>query len=117
MIPVASGVRVWIATGHTDMRKGRDGLATLIREHLKKDPFTGHLFVFRGKNASLLKILFWDRTGLCLFTKRIDRGNFFWPRLAEPGSSVTLSPAQPAMLLEGIDWRTPERFWRPLLAG
>jgi transposase len=52
-----------------------------------------------------------------LFTKRIDRGNFFWPRLAEPGDSVTLSPAQLAMLLEGIDWRTPERFWRPLLAG
>jgi len=67
--------------------------------------------------ASLLKILFWDGTGLCLFTKRIDRGNFFWPRLAEPGDSVTLSPAQLAMLLEGIDWRTPERFWRPLLAG
>ena len=80
-------------------------------------PHSGHLFVFRGKNASLLKILFWDGTGLCLFTKRIDRGNFFWLRLAEPGSSVTLSPAQLAMLLEGIDWRTPERFWRPILAG
>jgi transposase len=110
-------VKVHLALGHTDMRKGLDGLATLIQEHLKKDPFSGHLFVFRGKNASLLKILFWDGTGLCLFTKRIDRGNFFWPRLAEPGSSVTVSPAQHAMLLEGIDWRTPERFWRPLLAG
>jgi transposase len=84
------------------MRKGLDGLATLIQEHLKKDPFSGHLFVFRGKKVSLLKILFWDGTGLCMFTKRIDRGNFFWPRLAEPSDSVTLSPAQLAMLLEGI---------------
>jgi transposase len=117
MIVLPAGVKVHLALGHTDMRKGLDGLATLIQEHLKKDPFSGHLFIFRGKNASLLKILFWDGTGLCLFTKRIDRGNFFWPRLAEPGSSVTLSPAQLAMLLEGIDWRTPERFWRPLLAG
>ena len=82
MIVAPAGVKVHLALGHTDMRKGLDGLATLIQEHLKKDPFSGHLFVFRGKNASLLKILFWDGTGLCLFTKRIDRGNFFWPRLA-----------------------------------
>ena len=85
MIVVPASVKVHLALGHTDMRKGLDGLATLIQKHLKKDPFSGHLFVFRGKNASLLKILFWDGTGLCLFTKRIDRGNFFWPRVAEPG--------------------------------
>jgi len=65
-------VKVHLALGHTDMRKGLDGLATLIQEHLKKDPFSGHLFVFRGKNASRLKLLFWDGTGLCLFTKRMD---------------------------------------------
>jgi len=117
MIAVPAGVKVDLALGYTDMRKGLDGLATLIQEHLKKDPFSGHLFVFRGKNASLLKILFWDGTGLCLFTKRMDRGSFAWPRMAEPGGSVTLTPAQLAMLIEGIDWRAPERFWRPLLAG
>jgi transposase len=117
MIVVPAGVKVHLALGHTDMRKGLDGLATLIQEHLKKDPFSGHLFVFRGKNASLLKILFWDGTGLCLFTKRIDHGSFWWPRMAEPGGTVTLTPAQLAMLIEGIDWRAPERFWRPLLAG
>jgi transposase len=110
MIVVPAGVKVHPALGHTDMRKGLDDLATLIQEHLKKDPFSGHLFVFRDKNASLLKILLWDGKGLCLFTKRMDRGNFFWRRLAEPGGSVALSPAQLAMLLEGIDWRTPERF-------
>lgn len=58
MIAVPAGVKVHLALGHTDMRKGLDGLATLIQEHLQKDPFSGHLFVFRGKNASLLKILF-----------------------------------------------------------
>src|SRR5712664_3869873 len=63
MIVTPAGVKVHLALGHTDMRKGLDGLATLIQEHLKKDPFSGHLFVFRGKNASLLKILFWDKTG------------------------------------------------------
>ncbi len=63
MIVVPGGVKVHLAMGHTDMRKGLDGLATLIQEHLKKDPFSGHLFVFRGKNASLLKILFLGRNG------------------------------------------------------
>lgn len=117
MIVIPAGVQVHLALGYTDMRKGLDGLATLIQEHLKKDPFSGHLFVFRGKNASLLKILFWDGTGLCLFTKRIDRAKFMWPRTTEPGGTVMLTPAQLAMLIEGIDWRAPERFWRPLLAG
>lgn len=117
MIVIPAGVQVHLALGYTDMRKGPDGLSTLIQEHLKKDPFSGHLFVFRGKNASLLKILFWDGTGLCLFTKRIDRAQFMWPRATEPGGMVMLTPAQLAMLIEGIDWRTPERFWRPLLAG
>ena len=117
MIVVPAGVKVQLALGHTDMRKGLDGLATLIQEQLKKDPFSGHLFVFRGKNASLLKILFWDGTGLCLFTKRLDQGGFVWPRMAGFEGSITLSPAQLAMLIEGIDWRAPERFWRPLLAG
>ena len=117
MSPRVPGTKVYLACQPVSMRLGFDGLAARVAQVLDGDPFSGHLFVFRGKNASLLKILFWDGTGLCLFTKRIDRGNFFWPRLAEPGSSVTLSPAQLAMLLEGIDWRTPERFWRPLLAG
>ena len=84
MIAVPAGVKVHLALGHTDMRKGLDGLATLIQEHLKKDPFSGHLFVFRGKNASLLKILFWDGTGLCLFTAWIMEvfGGRAWRSLA-----------------------------------
>lgn len=63
----------------------------LIQEQLKKEPISGHLFAFRGQNASLLKILFWDGTELCLFTKRIDHGRFVWPRLAEPGEVLAVS--------------------------
>lgn len=117
MMIVPAGVKVHLALGHTDMRKGLDGLAVLVQETLKKDPFSGHLFAFRGRKATMIKILFWDGNGLCLFTKRIDQGRFVWPRLAEPGGSVTLTPAQLAMLIEGIDWRAPERSWRPALAG
>jgi transposase len=85
MIVVPAGVKVHLALGYTDMRKGLDGLATLIQEHLKKDPFSGHLFVFRGKKASLLKILFWDGTGLCLFTNASTAETSSggdWPSLA-----------------------------------
>lgn len=117
MMIVPAGVKVHMALGVTDMRKGMDGLATLVQEVLNKDPFSGHLFAFRGTRANLVKLLFWDGNGLCLFTKRIDRGHFVWPRMTVPGESIPLSPAQLAMLLEGIDWRHPERVWKPAKAG
>ena len=117
MMIIPAGVKVHLALGVTDMRKGMDGLAMLAQEVLKKDPFSGHLFAFRGRRTNLIKLLFWDGTGLCLFSKRIDRGHFVWPRMSVPGESIPLSPVQLAMLLEGIDWRHPERVWRPLRAG
>jgi transposase len=117
MMLMPAGVKVHLALGVTDMRKGMDGLATLAQETLKKDPFSGHLFAFRGRRANMIKILFWDGTGLCLFTKRIDRGHFVWPRVAVPGDTIPLTTAQLAMLIEGIDWRHPERVWRPAKAG
>lgn len=117
MMIVPAGVKVHLALGVTDMRKGLDGLAALVQEHLKKDPFCGHLFAFRGRSASMLKVLFWDGNGLCLFTKRIDQGGFVWPRMVDPGGTIPLSPAQLAMLIEGIDWRSPERVWRPTKVG
>ena len=107
----------WLATDHTDMRKGLDGLATLVQETLKKDPFSGHLFAFRGRKASTVKILFWDGTGLCLFTKRLEQSRFFWPVADEATGSVMLTTAQLSMLIEGIDWRSPEQRWRPAAAG
>jgi transposase len=90
-------VKVHLALGYTDMRKGMDGLAILVQDPLKKDPFSGHLFAFRGKKVSILKVLFWDGNGLCLFTKRIDQGSFVWPVMAGYDGSITLTPAQFAM--------------------
>lgn len=101
------GTRIWLAAGITDMRKGFDGLARLVEEKLSRDPFGGQLFVFRGKRGDLIKALWWDGQGLCLFAKRLERGRFVWPK-AESGACV-VTPAQLSMLLEGIDWRLPER--------
>ena len=114
MIALSAGSRVWLAAGVTDLRKGFDGLAALVQTVLDKDPFSGHLFCFRGRRGDLVKILWWDGDGLCLFAKRLERGRFVWPR-AEQGVAV-LTPAQLSMLLEGIDWRRPERTWRPEVA-
>ncbi len=115
MIPVPTGVRVWLATGHTDMRKGFGGLALLVQETLKRDPHSGNLFVFRGRRGDLIKVLWYDGQGLCLFSKRIDRGRFLWPSPAD--GTVSISTAQLGYLLEGIDWRNPQQTWRPVAAG
>ncbi len=114
MIRVPAG-RIWIAAGITDMRKGFDGLAAIVQETLKENPFSGQLFVFRGKRGDLVKMIWWDGDGLCLFAKRLERGRFIWPQAAN--GSVALSPAQLSMLLEGIDWRRPERTWQPQRAA
>jgi transposase len=115
MIGPPGNARVWLAAGVTDMRKGFDGLATLIQQALTEDPFSGQIFVFRGRRGDLVKLLWWDGDGLCLFAKRLERGRFVWPR-AETGA-VHLTSAQLSMLLEGIDWRRPERTYRPQKAA
>lgn len=115
MIPVPSGARVWLAAGRTDMRKGFNGLSVLAQDVLRQDPFSGHIFVFRGRRGDLIKVLWWDGQGFCLFAKRLERGRFVWPSPAD--GRVAITPAQLAMLLEGIDWRMPKRTWRPSLAG
>jgi len=115
MIPVPAGVRVWLACGHTDMRKGFDGLAMLIQETLKRDPHDGQLFVFRGKRGDLIKLIWHDGQGMCLFAKRLERGRFIWPSTI--GEAVTITAAQLGYLLEGIDWRAPQRSYRPEIAG
>ena len=79
MIPVPSGVRVWIATGHTDMRRGMQGLALQVQEALKRDPHAGDLYIFRGRRGDMAKILWHDGVGLSLYAKRLDRGKFIWP--------------------------------------
>jgi transposase len=114
-IPIPSGSRVWLATGRTDMRKGFDGLALQAQEILKRDPHGGHLFVFRGRRGNLIKVLWHDGQGMCLFSKRLERGRFIWPQPAD--GTVAITPGQLGYLLEGIDWRLPQRTWRPEAAG
>ena len=108
---IPSGTRVWLAAGATDMRRGFDGLAAIVQERLGADPFGGHVFIFRGRRGDLVKMLWWDGDGLCLFAKRLERGRFIWPQATD--GAIHLSAAQLSMLLEGIDWRRPIRTWTP----
>ena len=105
MIPVPSGSRVWLATGHTDMRKGFDGLAALVQDHLHHDPFSGQAFVFRGRAGRLIKVLWWDRDGYCLWYKRLEKGGFRFPAVAAEGATkgVEVKAADLMMILDGVD--------------
>jgi transposase len=119
-VSVPNGAQVWLATGHTDMRKGFDGLALVVQETLKRNPHNGQLFVFRGRRGGLIKVLWYDGQGMCLFAKRLERGRFIWPATAARDGAdctVAITPAQLGYLLEGIDWRLPQRTWRPQAAG
>ena len=108
-------MRVYLAAGATDMRKGFDGLALVVQASLGRDPFAGDLFAFRGRSGNRVKLLYFDEQGLCLFAKRLERGHFVWPTAKD--GTVTLTAAQLAMLLEGIDWRMARRREAPQLAG
>jgi transposase len=116
-MPNGQGTRVWLAAGVTDMRKGFDGLTALVQSQLAQSTgstFSGHVFVFRGRRGDKIKLLWWSGDGLCLFAKRLERGRFVWPQASS--GTVHLTTAQLSMLLEGIDWRRPERTWQPTLA-
>jgi transposase len=82
MIAPPPNMRVWLACGHTDMRRGFDGLSSQVQQQLGQDPFSGQLFVFRGRRGDLIKVLSWDGQGLCLFSKRLEKGRFVWPHQA-----------------------------------
>ncbi|MBP6030990.1 MAG: IS66 family insertion sequence element accessory protein TnpB [Sphingobium sp.] len=115
MIPLPPSTRIFLACGATDMRKGFDGLAVMTQQVLEQSPHSGALFAFRGKRGDLVKLLWYDGQGMCLFSKRMDRGHFVWP--STKTGSVVMTAAQLSMLLEGIDWRRPERTFTPSLAG
>ena len=101
--------------GHTDMRKGMQGLALMVQQSLTRDPHSGDLFVFRGRVGSLVKIIWHDGIGMSLYAKRLEKGRFIWPSAKD--GLVSLSSAQLACLLDGIDWRNPQYSWRPASAG
>ena len=103
MIGPTGAVRVMVATRPVDFRKGAEGLAALVREEMKADPFSGAVYVFRAKRADRVKLIFWDGTGVCLFAKRLEDGKFQWPKIQD--GVMRLSSAQLSALLEGLDWR------------
>ena len=115
MIPVPAGVRVWLATGVTDMRRGMNTLSLQVQEGLGRDPHAGDLYVFRGRRGDLVKILWFDGFGISLYAKRLERGRFPWPSTRD--GALSISAAQLGYLLEGIEWRNPIRTWRPSRAG
>lgn len=107
MIGIPGGVQVWLAAGVTDMRKGFEGLSAWVQVQLDQQPLSGQVFVFRGRRGDQVKLLWWDGDGLCLLSKRLERGRFVWPQALS--GAVHLSAAQLSMLMEGIDWRRPVR--------
>jgi len=115
VIELRCGTKIWVAAGVTDLRRGFQGLTMLVETVLEQAPFSGHVFIFRGKRGDLIKLLWWDGDGLCLFQKRLERGRFVWPQASS--GTVALTRAQLSMLLEGIDWRQPQRTWEPQSAG
>jgi len=102
VIGLPGGVRVLIATRPVDFRKGMDGLAALVKEQLRADPYSGAIFVFRARRADRVKLIVWDGTGLCLYAKRLEQGRFRWPPVED--GTMRLTPAQLAALIEGLDW-------------
>ena len=111
---IPAGLKVWLVAGATDMRKGFDGLAALIQMQLSEDPFSGQIFVFRGRRGDRIKCLWYDGTGLCLLYKRLEHRQFVWPQAGI--GTVTLSPAQLSILLEGLDWWRSIHTPRPGIA-
>ena len=111
MIGLPAGTRIWIVAGVTDMRRGFVGLSGMVQTALEENPFSGQVYIFRGRRGDLIKVLWFDGDGLCLFAKRLEKGRFIWPQATN--GTVSLTPAQLSMLLEGIDWRRPIRTQTP----
>ena len=116
MLNLENGNKIYLCTGRTDMRKGINGLSILAQSVISDNLSAGALFVFRGKRADKIKILWWDGQGFCLYYKCLDTGKFVWPKLEEQ-RSLSISKAQLSMLIEAIDWRNPVRFNSPSCVG
>jgi transposase len=118
VIGPAGSVRVLVASKPVDFRKGAEGLVGFVREQMAADPFCGTVYVFRAKRADRIKLIYWDGTGLCLFAKRLEDGDFRWPKIQD--GVMRLTSAQLGALLEGLDWRRVHQVRRtrtPVAAG
>ncbi len=116
MIAFPAGVKVWIAGGTTDMRRGMNTLALQAQEGIGRDPHVGEIFCFRSRKGDLVKILWYDGVGMSIYLKHLEAGKFIWP-VSRSGEAVQISSAQLGYLLEGIDWRNPRWIQRPEKAG
>jgi|TARA_A100001391_G_C5067488_1_gene277518 transposase len=105
MIGPGTGVRVYLACGVTDLRKGIAGLSAIVQDQLRHKAASGSVFAFRGRRGDRIKILYYDGQGFCLYYKILEKGRFPWPSPAD--GTARLTSAQLAMLWEGIDWRRP----------
>jgi transposase len=115
MIPVPMGVKVWLATGHADMRKGFASLALQVQEVLRRDPLGGRIFCLRGRRGDLLKVIWHDGEAANLYVRRLERGPFLWPSPTD--RVVKITPAPIGCLLSAINWRNPQETWRPTSIG
>lgn len=116
MFTLPSSVRIFVATEPTDLRKSFDGLSAAVEHALRRDPMSGHLFVFFNKRRNQVRCLFWDRTGYCVLAKRLARGRFrFTEQLVAGGTSVELESVELSLILEGIELKGAVRRarWRP----
>lgn len=116
MLEIGTEIKIYLCTGHTDMRKGINGLSILAQSILKDQFNKGAAFVFRGRQADKIKVLWWDGQGFCLFYKCLDSGKFTWPKTGEE-KPVGITRAQLSMLIESIDWRNPNWSSTPRYTG
>jgi transposase len=112
MLSFPPSVRIWLCTTWADMRRGFDGLAEMVRQHLKDDPLSGHVFVFRNRRGDRVKLLYWDEDGYIIVYKRLELGIFRFPAAVEGQAGVSLRAAELAMLLDGVDWQNAKRSRR-----
>jgi transposase len=113
MIMPSAEIKVLVATMPVDFRRQADGLAALVQEALRENPYSGAIYVFRSKRANRVKLLWWDGTGICLLSKRLENGQFRWPAITD--GTMPLTQAQLSMLLEGLEWShtRPREIVRP----
>jgi len=110
VILIPAAVRIFLAREPADMRRSFTGLSGMVRDGLGADPLSGHLYCFRNKRGDKLKLLYFDRTGLAIWYKRLEQGRFYWPPMK--AASVELNAAEVAFLLEGVDWKGLKRHKR-----
>jgi transposase len=112
MLSLSPAVKLWYCAGPVDMRLGFDGLHALVSNRLKADPLSGHLFIFRNKNADRLKVLYWGGHGLCLWSQRLEAGRYHFPEAPPETPALELTAGQFQMILDGIDLSDVRRFKR-----